>query len=41
MNANDAQEMRLLRDQNQRLKRVVADRELQIEMLDEISRRSF
>jgi hypothetical protein len=30
-----------LRDENQRLKRMVADRELQIELLKEISRGSF
>jgi len=33
MKANDAKELRQLRDENQRLKRMVADRELQIEML--------
>ena len=33
----DAKELRQLRDENQRLKRMVADRELQIEMLKEIS----
>jgi len=38
MKANDAKELRQLRDENQRLKRMVADRELQIEMLKEISR---
>jgi transposase-like protein len=41
MKANDAKELRLLRDENQRLKRMVADRELQIEMLKEISRGNF
>jgi len=30
MKANDAKELRQLRDENQRLKRMVADRELQI-----------
>ncbi|HVC21826.1 MAG TPA: hypothetical protein VNH82_00065 [Candidatus Dormibacteraeota bacterium] len=35
------QELRQLRDENQRLKRMVADRELQIEMLKEISRGNF
>jgi transposase len=38
MKANDAKELRQLRDENLRLKRMVADRELQIEMLKEISR---
>jgi transposase-like protein len=41
MKANDAKELRQLRDENQRLKRMVADRELQIEMLKEISRGNF
>jgi hypothetical protein len=38
MKANDAKELRQLRDENLRLKRMVADRELQIELLKEISR---
>jgi hypothetical protein len=41
MKANDAKELRQLRDENHRLKRMVADRELQIEMLKEISRGNF
>jgi transposase-like protein len=41
MKANDAKELRQLRDENQRLKRMVADRELQIELLKEISRGNF
>ena len=41
MKANDAKELRQLRDENGRLKRMVADRELQIEMLQEISRGNF
>jgi transposase-like protein len=41
MKANDAKELRQLRGENQRLKRMVADRELQIEMLKEISRGNF
>ena len=41
MKANDAKELRQLRDENQRLKRMVADREVQIEMLKEISRGNF
>ena len=39
--ANDAKELRQLRDENLRLKRMVADRELQIELLKEISRGNF
>jgi transposase-like protein len=41
MKANDAKELRQLRDENLRLKRMVADRELQIELLKEISRGNF
>lgn len=41
MKAEDAKELRHLRDENQRLKRMVADRELQIEILKEISRGNF
>ena len=41
MKAEDAKELRRLRDENGRLKRMVADRELQIEMLKEISRGNF
>jgi putative transposase len=41
MKANDAKELPQLRDENLRLKRMVADRELQIELLKEISRGNF
>jgi putative transposase len=41
MKASDAKELRQLRDENLRLKRMVADRELQIELLKEISRGNF
>lgn len=41
MKGNDAKELRQLRGENQRLKRMVAERELQIEMLKEISRGNF
>ena len=41
MKANDAKELRQLRDENLRLKRMVAHRELQIELLKEISRGNF
>jgi transposase-like protein len=41
MKANDAKELRQLRDENLRLKRMVADRELQIELLKEISWGNF
>jgi transposase-like protein len=41
MKAHDAKELRQLRDENLRLKRMVADRELQIELLKEISRGYF
>ena len=41
MKANDAKELRQLRGENLRLKRMVADRELQIELLKEISRGNF
>lgn len=41
MKVQDAKELRRLRDENQRLKRMVADRELQIEILKEISRGNF
>jgi hypothetical protein len=41
MKANDAKKLRQLRDEIQRLKRMVADRGLQIEMLKEISRGNF
>ena len=37
MKALDAKELKLLRVENQRLKRMVADRELQIEMLREVA----
>ena len=41
MKVQDAKELRRLRYENQRLKRMVADRELQIEILKEISRGNF
>ena len=41
MTVQDAKELRRFRDENQRLKRMVADRELQIEILKEISRGNF
>jgi putative transposase len=37
MKAEDAKELKQLRVENQRLKRMVADRELQIEMLREVA----
>jgi hypothetical protein len=37
MTVDAAKELRQLRDDNQRLKRIVADRELFIDMLKEIS----
>jgi transposase-like protein len=37
MKAEDAKELKQLRGENQRLKRMVADRELQIEMLREVA----
>jgi len=37
MKADDAKELKQLRVENQRLKRMVADRELQIEMLREVA----
>ena len=39
--AEDAKELRRLREENGRLKRMVADRELQIEILQETSRGNF
>lgn len=41
MKAKDAKELRRLREENGRLERMVADRELQIEMLKEISQGNF
>ena len=41
MKAEGAKELRRLRDEHRRLKRMVADRELRIEMLKEISRGYF
>ena len=38
MKADDAKELRELRKENQRLKRIVADKELEIDALREISR---
>lgn len=41
MTAEDAKELSRPREENRRLERMVAGRELQIEMLKEISRGSF
>ena len=41
MKADDAKELRELRKENQRLKRIVADKELEIDALREISRGNF
>jgi transposase-like protein len=38
MKADDAKELRKLRDENQRLKRMVADQALDLEVLREVSR---
>jgi putative transposase len=38
MKADDAKELRKLRDQNQRLKRMVADQALDLEILREVAR---
>lgn len=41
MKADDAKELRRLKDENGRLKRMVADRALDIEMLKEVARGNF
>ena len=41
MKANEAKELRRLRDENGRLKRMVADQALDIEMLKEVARGKF
>jgi len=41
MKADEAKELRRLRDENGRLKRMVADQALDIEMLKEVARRKF
>ena len=41
MKADDAKELRRLRDENGRLKRMVADQALDIEMLKEVARGKF
>ena len=41
MKADDAKELRRLRDENGRLKRMVADQALDIEMLKEVARGNF
>jgi len=41
MKADDAKELRRLKDENGRLKRMVADQALDIEMLKEVSRGNF
>jgi transposase-like protein len=41
MKADDAKDLRRLKDENARLKRMVADQALDIEMLKEISRGNF
>lgn len=41
MKANDAKELRRLKDENGRLKRMVADQALDIEMFKEIARGNF
>jgi cell division protein FtsB len=41
MKAEDAKELRRLRDENGRLKRMVADLTLDIEMLKEVARGKF
>ena len=38
MKADDAKELRKLRDENQRLKRMVADRALDLEIMREVAR---
>jgi len=41
MKADDAKELRELRKENQRLKRIVADQTLDIDMLKELNRGNF
>ena len=41
MKADEAKELRRLRDENGRLKRMVADQALDIEMLKEVARGKF
>jgi putative transposase len=41
MKANDAKELKRLKDENLRLKRMVADQALDIEMLKEVARGKF
>ncbi len=41
MKADDAKELRRLKDENGRLKRMVADQALDIEMLKEVARGNF
>lgn len=41
MKADDAKELRRLKDENGRLKRTVADQALDIEMLKEVARGNF
>ena len=41
MKADDAKELRRLKDENGRLKRMVADLSLDIEMLKEVARGKF
>lgn len=41
MKADDAKELRRLRDENQRLKRMVADRDIDIEILKEAASGNF
>jgi len=41
LKADDAKELRRLREENQRLKRMVADQALDIQMLKEVARGNF
>jgi putative transposase len=41
MGAEDVKELRRLREENRRLKQMVADRDLDIEMLKEVARGNF
>jgi putative transposase len=41
MSAEDVKELRRLREENRRLKQMVADRDLDIEMLKEVARGNF
>jgi cell shape-determining protein MreC len=41
MKADDAKELRELRKENQRLKKIVADQALDIDMLRELNRENF